>query len=208
MLRVSDNGAGIRGGDAESIFDPFFTTKPGRVGLGLTTARGVVAVRGGQVWAERSADHWTILSAELPTEAPTPATPLRPGALTAHARRSVLVVDDDAAIRGAMQRVLSAVGYKVSEAGSGRSALAQITSSAAPDFLVTDLRMDNGSGYWLLTLLAKEFPGLLRHTVIMTAEPWNTAVEQIARETGCRVLRKPFEIHELLDAIDEVAAKN
>jgi len=135
------------------------------------------------------------------TDPARPSVPEPPGG-------SVLIVDDDDTMRGVMRRMLLKAGYQVSEASSGASALERITTSRPPEFILTDLQMPEGSGYWLLDRLAKDFPQLLRRTVIVTGEPSSAAVERIARATGCPLVRKPFDFQTLVGALQEVANRS
>ena len=207
LIRVCDNGPGMHSADPEKIFDPFFTTKPGRLGLGLSIARAITTAYGGRLRAERSPQRWTEFSIELPIEPLTSATAFQAIPLTLTHGRSVLVIDDDEAIRGVMRRILTRAGYRVSQAWSGRSALSQIASGDLLDFVITDLRMADGTGPWFLNRLGEDFPQLLPRTVIVTGEGSTEEVERTARETGCRVVRKPFEFHQLIAALDEVASR-
>ena len=206
-IQVRDNGCGLRDGDDERIFEPFFTTKNGHLGLGLAIARGIVAAYGGQMWAARDDDGWTTVAVALPHEPPGYAAAFRPVPMPLRRRLSVLVIDDDEGVRTMIRRFLEPFGYTVAEAWSGRSALAQITSGFMPELVVTDLRMRDGTGYWFLEQLARDYPQVLRRTVILTGDPSHAAVDRITRETGCPVVRKPFDPQVLLDRLDEVALR-
>lgn len=122
--------------------------------------------------------------------------------------RSVLVVDDDEGLRSAVRAFLEKAGFVVREAWSGRSALARILSGDAPELMIADLKMKDGTGYWLLRELARDFPHLLRRTVILTGGPSRAFVEEIGAETGCPVIRKPFDFQVLLDRLEEVASRD
>jgi PAS domain S-box-containing protein len=208
VIRIADNGPPIRAEWLEQAFEPFFTTKLNHLGLGLAIARGIIAAHDGRIWAERDGDGWTCVTIELPLEPPASTIAFRPIPLVLCRARSVLVVDDDASVRSVTRKFLEKVGYKVLEAWSGRSALAQITSGQPPELVITDLKMKDGTGYWFLEQLARDFPNLLRHTVIMTGDSSHAAVEKLARETGCPVVRKPFELNHLLEALDEAALRS
>jgi CheY-like chemotaxis protein len=150
---------------------------------------------------------WTVVVAELPYRAPDSTVRFRPVPLALTRTRSVLVVDDEDAVRVGIRRFLEKVGFEVREAWSGRSALAQITVSKPPELVLTDLKMSDGTGAWFLDQLSRDFPDILRHTVIVTGDTDHTEVRRLVRETGCPVLRKPLELPQLLDVLDEVALR-
>lgn len=205
-IEVSDTGSGVDPEDLHRLFEPFFSTKEGRAGLGLAIARTIVLAHGGHIRAE-CLDRGTTLIVDLPFEAPESSLRFRPAPLALSQERSVLVVDDEPSVRVSIRRFLEKVGFEVREAWSGRSALAQITAGSPPEMVLTDLKMSDGSGAWFLEQLSRDFPDLLRRTVVVTGDPDQEAVQRLTRETGCPVLRKPLEMAYLLDVLDEVAAR-
>lgn len=205
LLKMVNAGSAVKPEWMQRIFDPFFTTRPGRTGLGLAVARGVVQSHGGRIWAESPSPGTLGVSVEIPLEPPETRLPFRPVPLTLARSRSILVVDDDEAIRATLRAFLEKVGFEVREAWSGRSALAQLTTGRRPELVLTDLRMDDGSGYWFLNALKKDFPELVARTIIITGDTRVEAATELARETGCPLIRKPFELPRLLDTIDEVS---
>lgn len=208
MIRVRDNSPAGSVEWTEHGFDPFFTTKSEHLGLGLPLARGIISEHGGQIWASRGADGWTTVSIELPQEPPGSTIVFRSVPLSLGRSRPVLVVDNDPAVRSVLRKLLERVGYRVMEAWSGRSALAQITAGAPPELVVTGLRMHDGSGQWFLDQLAEDFPEISRRTVIVTADPSQSAVGQLAEKTGCPVLRKPVDMQLLLETLDELSLRS
>ncbi len=148
-----------------------------------------------------------VVALELPYEAPEARLRFRPTPLTLTRTRTVLVVDDDEPVRSALRRFLEKVGFEVREAWSGRSALAQLTAGRPPELILTDLKMSDGSGYWFLDQLSRDYPDLLRRTVVITGDTDYQETTRVTREKGCPVMRKPFEPPELLDLLDEVALR-
>jgi CheY-like chemotaxis protein len=116
---------------------------------------------------------------------------------------TVLVIEDDAMIRKAVRRMLEEAGYQVVDASSGRMALAQLREGRGREihFLVTDLKMEDGSGGWLLAQLAYEFPALLPRTVIMSGDAGSASAAHIATRWRCPVLAKPFSAAGLVGAL-------
>jgi CheY-like chemotaxis protein len=120
---------------------------------------------------------------------------------------TVLVIDDDEALRATMRRSLEAGGYRVVEATSGRHALAQLREGRAIDLVVTDLKMEDGSGGWLLAQLAYEHPELLGCTVVMAGDAQGASAAHVASRWRCPVLGKPFSREQLVDALTSLVAR-
>ncbi|HSW31167.1 MAG TPA: ATP-binding protein [Longimicrobiales bacterium] len=208
-IEVSDNGSGIPPEDLHLVTEPFFSTKPEHAGLGLAVVRTVVSGHGGTLAVESPGrGRGSTVTVELPREPPGTTVRFRAAPLALRAARSVLIVDDEPTVRLSVRRFLERVGYDVREAWSGRSALAQITGGTPPELVVTDLRMGDGSGAWLMEQLARDFPDLLRRTVILTGAGEEDELAVLTRQTGCPLLRKPLEMPQLLDALDEVASRD
>jgi PAS domain S-box-containing protein len=189
-------------------FDPFFTTKEGRAGLGLTVARAAIQSQGGRAWVDVDAGGRTVFAVQIPFDPEQSGGRFRPVPLVLSRTRTVLVVDDEEDVRLSIRRFLERVGFEVREAWSGRSALAQITAGRPPEIVLTDLRMSDGSGAWFLEQLSRDFPDLLRRTVVMTGAAHDDDVAAMVRRTGCPLLAKPLEMPDVLELIDEVVLRN
>lgn len=114
----------------------------------------------------------------------------------------ILVVDDDAAVRGTVRKILERAGHTVVEADDGRSGLAQYRTARA-DLVITDIFMPDEDGLAFLRAIRKERP---RPKVIVVSGGDATGrldMTEHARLLGAlQVLRKPFELQELLDVVD------
>jgi DNA-binding NtrC family response regulator len=126
-----------------------------------------------------------------------PAAPPAPPA-------AVLVIDDDASMRAAVRRFLEREGYDVTESTSGREALARLRDGAVVQLVITDLKMKDGSGGWLLAQLGYEFPSLLSRTLVMSGDAGGAAAAHVVARWRCPILPKPFGAAALIDALREL----
>jgi len=166
-LTVADSGQGMTADVLGHVFDPFFTTKEfgDGTGLGLATVHGIVRQCGGSVDADSTPGHGAIFRFYFPA-VPAVARPdhVRPTPESAVAPRgseTVLLVDDNDAVRRFATRVLLRRGYAVLGAGTGDEALHLVAKHAgALDLLVTDVVMPGMSGRALADRLAGTHPHL------------------------------------------------
>jgi ActR/RegA family two-component response regulator len=119
----------------------------------------------------------------------------------------VLVVDDDEMMRAMARRILEEAGYDVQVAESGRHALAQLRGGPLPAYVVTDLKMADGSGGWLVSQIGYEFPSLLAHTVVITGAAASAAAAHVAARWRCPVVAKPFAGPELIGALGRLGER-
>jgi CheY-like chemotaxis protein len=122
------------------------------------------------------------------------------------AKRVVLVADDDATMRALVRTMLERGGYHVVESASGREALQRLREGLAPHFLVTDLRMPDGSGGWLVCQVGYEFADLLARTVVISGDAASAAAAHVVARWRCPVLAKPFEGSLLVSTLAEMAS--
>jgi CheY-like chemotaxis protein len=117
-------------------------------------------------------------------------------------RPIALLVDDDPLMRAMARHVLEKQGYEVGEADGGREAMEMLRRGPLPDLLVTDLKMADGSGGWLVSQVGYEFPALVARTVVITGAASGAAAAHVAARWQCPVVAKPFTEKDLADAID------
>jgi PAS domain S-box-containing protein len=207
ILRVRDDGAGMSEEILERIFDPFFTTKEvGRgTGLGLSTVVGIVEQSGGHVKVESSPGAGSVFEVGLPAIEPSgtseidraPSGPLEAGIET------VLVVEDEAAIRRMLVATLSAHGYRVLTAETPRRALELLGGSSAElDLLLTDIVMPDLSGPELAAELRILRPEL--RVLYISGYSEEVVRREGGLEEGARLLAKPFTSRALLAAVRAV----
>jgi PAS domain S-box-containing protein len=206
MLAVSDTGTGMSPEVQSHIFEPFFTTKElGKgTGLGLATVHGIVTQSGGRVQLYSEPGHGTTFKIFLPRVEPTaeaaeaaPPTPVEGG------RETVLVVEDDAAVREVVAKSLGNRGYTVLRAPDGRTALelAQVRAGKV-DLLLTDIVMPGITGRELAQTLAAQHPRL--RVLYMSGYTDDAVVRHGVLEEGVPFLQKPFTSDTLALKVREV----
>jgi CheY-like chemotaxis protein len=198
MLSVADQGSGIDARTLDHIFEPFFTTKPrGKgTGLGLAQVRGIVEQHGGSIYVDSEPGTGTILEIILPIAEGSDVRSSSRSLPTDEAARgteSVLVVEDDAAVRTLVHDALSQLGYRVRTADGLTTAVA-IASSEPIDLLVTDVVMPGADG-------PRVHRAVLEHRRVACLYITGHADDRLGDRgflpSGTEVLRKPFTVGQL-----------
>jgi CheY-like chemotaxis protein len=149
MISVSDTGCGIDPETRRRIFEPFFTTKEtGKgTGLGLATCYGIVQQSGGHIWVYSEPGHGSVFTIYLP-RVDAVATHARPRRTTALAgQETILIVEDDERVRGAVARMLEPRGYQLIVAPSPEAAVDLAATHDGPiDLVLSDVVMPGASG--------------------------------------------------------------
>lgn len=208
-LCVTDTGTGMSPDVIEHAFEPFFTTKPigEGTGLGLSMVYGFVRQSGGQVCIYSEAGQGTTMCLYLPRlygEEQTDAEQfeLEPEEHTA-GRETVMVVDDEPAIRMLVVEVLEGLGYTTLQAGDGPAGLRILQSDARIDLLVTDVGLPGGmNGRQLADLARVERPEL--KVLFITGYAENSVIGNGHLEPGMRLLTKPFTMQAITSRIHEM----
>ena len=207
-ITVADDGDGMSPETAERAFEPFFTTKPkGRgTGLGLATVYGIVTGADGHIEIESQLEEGTTITMHLPIADPgTPAAEPAPTELDAPNGLSVMVVEDEDAIRTLTRRILTRQGYEVIDADGPLDAIAQCAEqSCRPDLLLTDVVMPGMSGVELASRLRELQPAL--RVLFMSGYTDNVMDRYGLDDRGDALLQKPFNGHGLLTAVQEALA--
>jgi two-component system cell cycle sensor histidine kinase/response regulator CckA len=208
LLRVRDTGTGMSPEVAASAFEPFFTTKAtGKgTGLGLSAVYGVVKQSGGHVWLESARDEGTTVSVLLPRVAER-AEPReeRHEEHTEHAtraggRETIMLVEDEQAVRELTRRILERAGYQVVVAANGREAFDQLRdSSVAIDLLLTDVVMPELNGQDLAERVRSSRPGT--RVLFMSGYNEEVVLRQQPLAPRTAFLEKPFTPSLLLEHV-------
>jgi signal transduction histidine kinase/DNA-binding response OmpR family regulator len=199
MLAVSDTGVGMSAEVQARLFEPFFTTKAvGQgTGLGLATCYGIVKQHGGQIWVYSELGHGTTVKVYLPrTSEEEDQEEEQRGAeelslTTPGGSETVLLVEDERAVRELAARVLRQLGYTVLEAADGRQALElACVYGEAINLLLTDVVIPYGNGADLAAQLQQMHPQL--KVLFMSGYADQTLVHHDILGAGAAFLPKPF----------------
>ena len=202
-LSVADDGHGMPPEVVQRAFEPFFTTRPkGQgTGLGLATAYGAVTDAGGSIDIESALGAGTTVRIRLPaTSGPDEQTAVADDELPAGAGQSVLLVEDEEAVRKVVLRQLCSSGYRVREAGSPHEALRLFSAEPnAFDLLLTDVVMPGMSGTQLASRLKEMRPDL--PVLFMSGYTTGPAPGGHELPRDGSLLHKPFQRSALLTAL-------
>lgn len=201
-ISVSDTGSGMTQDVATRAFEPFFTTKPvGQgTGLGLSQVLGFAQQSGGEVRIDTRLGHGTTITIFLPRSRKSLPTLVSEDHPVSHDAKAatILVVDDDAAVRELTVRALEAMNYRVIEAHNGSVALDALRQVGTIDLALIDLVMPGMNGRQLATRIRAVDPQ--RAIVFMTGyDDLSGTDDPFALEM---VIKKPFKLVELAAAVE------
>jgi signal transduction histidine kinase/CheY-like chemotaxis protein len=209
-LVIADSGEGIRDNVLPHIFDPFFTTKEkGKgTGLGLATVYGIVRQLDGHVTVASTAGRGTTFSVYLPVVASEP----RAGAAEERAPESedvprgsatVLLAEDEDAVRTVIAEALKTLGYEVLAAGDAEEALRLAEARAGRfDVLLTDVVMPGMNGHDLARRVTEIYPDV--KVVLMSGYTDDAVLRRAVLAESVPFLQKPFAVEILARTIDEI----
>ncbi len=204
MLGVTDNGCGMDAATRARAFEPFFTTKDhGKgTGLGLASVLGMVQQSGGSIWVESEVGEGTTFNIYLPRldAAAASISPPPARASVVEGNDTVLVVEDDAAVREAVCRILRAHRYRVISAANGAEAL-RMAREARVDVLLTDVVMPQMSGPELAARFATLWPNV--PVICMSGYADDSVVRHGLFERDFVFLQKPISAEPLTRKIRE-----
>jgi two-component system cell cycle sensor histidine kinase/response regulator CckA len=210
MIAVSDDGHGMDADTRRHIFEPFFTTKEkGKgTGLGLATVYGIIKQAGGDIWVYSEPGQGSTFKLYFPRVSEPVSDPAGDDSFLT--RRSggetILVVEDEKAVRDLTVRILQQLGYTILTASSGAEALEiSATHEGHIHLLLTDVVMPNMSGRQLADHLQLSRPQT--KVLFLSGYTENTVVHHGVLDAGVDFLPKPFSRENLSKKLREVLGK-
>ncbi|MGH7470928.1 MAG: PAS domain-containing protein [Longimicrobiales bacterium] len=207
LLSVTDTGVGMDRETQAHIFEPFFTTKDhGKgTGLGLSTVYGIVKQSGGHIWVYSEPGHGTTFKIYLPRVAASGEILQRPPRLRDAARpgETILLVEDEPAVRNLARRVLEARGYAVLEAGTGLDAIRVASGRSGPiHLMLSDVVVPEMNGSAIAHRLHEKRPAV--KLLFMSGYNDEDVKLQGIVEAGAPFIEKPFTPDLLAKRVREV----
>jgi PAS domain S-box-containing protein len=208
MLTVTDNGTGMDADTQARMFDPFFTTKPlgTGTGLGLSTVFGIERQSGGTIWAESEVGKGTRFCICFPraTE-PTLVAAVKRSPRPHRGTETILLVEDDQAVRVLTKKLLKQAGYDVLEAKNAAEAVSLCDHHPAPiHLLLTDVVMPGTSGWKLAADLRERRPAI--KVLYMSGYADGARFDNGDRDASASFLEKPITPDALARKVKEALA--
>ena len=215
-LEVIDTGIGIPASDIPHIFEEFYqvgvpanSSRQG-YGLGLSIANRIVQLLGLTLNVQSEPGRGSIFSVALPAAAEPPRrSDIESGApaerTPLQTNQTVLLIEDDPAVRNATRMLLKVSGYKVLVADSMQAALEQASAHPEIALLIADYHLTAGETGMQVITSARELLGRPLKAVLMTGDT-SSAVQGAAEDRQLRLARKPINANELLALLEELGA--
>lgn len=206
LLAVTDTGCGMNSETLTQIFEPFFTTKePGKgTGLGLATVYGIVKQSRGHITVYSEVGVGTTFKIYLPAiDKPAVAIQAQPIEALPTGHGTILLVEDETALRNLAAEALKRLGYNVLSAGNGLEALVAVDQHAGPiDVVITDIIMPRMGGPEMVEKLRRKRSGF--SVIFMSGYTEAAVLENANIGKDAVLLNKPFSTEALVRKIREV----
>src|SRR5579883_843548 len=211
MVEVEDTGHGIPPEVKDKIFEPFFTTKEvGKgTGLGLAMVYGIVKQTGGFVFCDSTVGRGTTFRILLPRyvavagEEETRKEPAKKAAADLTGHGTILLVEDEEAVRAFGARALAARGYSVLEAANGAEALEIAENNPKIDLIVSDVVMPEMDGPTMFGELRKR--GIQAKVIFVSGYAEDAFAKNLPEGEDFGFLPKPFTLKQLIEAVKNSA---
>ena len=205
-LAVTDTGHGMTADTRERVFEPFFTTREEGTGLGLATVYGVVKQHGGSIWVESEPEKGTTFRCHFPVRESAEALPQEPEEERQKASEgleTIMVVEDEAAVRNLAVTLLARHGYVVLSAENGEECLSLLEKYDGPlELVLTDVIMPGLKGPALFKEILARFPRA--RVLYMSGYTDDLVSHHGVLEEGIAFIQKPFSVHQLTARVREV----
>ncbi len=209
VLSVEDTGSGMNAETQERIFEPFFTSKEMGRGLGLAAVLGIVKGLGGALHVQSTLGVGTRFDLAFPASAslaPSVAA-MHSGMKVDGSVRTILVVDDELALRLVLRRALGKAGFQVIEAADGHAAIGMFAANAAKiSGVVLDLTMPGMSGDEVLRGIREMDPGM--PVLIVSGYAMGDESDTLRNDPHVKFLQKPFDTWALVRTVSEMARRD
>ena len=210
-ISIVDDGPGIPPEHQKRIFDPFFTTKDiGRgTGLGLSICYGIVQRHGGELWAESTPQGGATFHIALPIIKPEAGEDMESERAYDFSleQKSILVVDDEPAIRELLARMLASDNHRVVLAASGEEGWSRLQAEYY-DRIILDLKMPGMNGRQLYRLINDSDRQMASRVIFITGDTMSSDTHEFISLTGNPSLSKPFQRSDLRQLILDPAEAN
>jgi PAS domain S-box-containing protein len=205
MLAVRDDGVGMDEDTMKHVFEPFFTTKSQGTGLGLATVYGIVKQHGGSIWVQSEVGKGTEVACYFPVVRSEPdREPARSRGEEALSQKgTVMVVEDEPAVRKLAVTALERQGYTLLSAGDGQECLEVLEGHTGPvDLLLTDVVLPGMDGRSLFEKVKELYPDT--KGLFMSGYSEEVITHHGVLDEGIALVQKPFSIRYLVQRVREI----